>query len=536
MNTRSSLHICLMLLTLLFLILGCVADPEIDDRIQTLQFEPTAIILSPVNNSAFVTGDTIRFTGEGRDLEDANEILSVKWSSDKDGILDASHPDPDGQISFSTIALSRNTHSITLAVSDSDGNVSRDSINVHNNVPSPVSILSLVSDTSTVALTWTRSDALDFSSYRIYRSTSGSFDLEADLLAIVTAVQDTALIDQAIDIVPFYSYQVLVFNQSGVASVGQPMTIQNPGGITLAIEPYDALIHPSEDWLYIQDRNAEKLFSIDYRSNAVRDTLDFPTRPGYMDIGDNGFGMELYIPFNDNAVRIYRADDLTQVTSILTGISYVYCAMTDGLGRVFASLSPSPWWEDPMRSYSRATGAFIDGNGHLPGTSFDTCRLKLLPSGNEIIEIADGISPVDMDYYKLDSAGNFVSHSDDSYHGDHPLSPHVFRVAPVGGFLITSTLGAVYNADQTMTFQGLLPREDAYFADYCFDESGGTIYAGCQNKDSIWIFDVASLKKTGEIATRGQVKYLFRKGNDIVVVLVPSGSNGLVAIQVITIP
>jgi len=76
---------------------------------------PTAAITSPVDASTYNEGNLIVFTGSGTDPEDTNlKGTSLVWYSSIDGQIGTGS-------SFTVDTLSTGTHTITLAVFDSDG-------------------------------------------------------------------------------------------------------------------------------------------------------------------------------------------------------------------------------------------------------------------------------------------------------------------------------------------------------------------------------------------------------------------------------
>jgi len=99
---------------------------------------PVAAITAPLNNSMFINGTQINFTGTGDDPEDG--VLSgpgLEWSSDIDGLLGNG-----GSLNLSNLSLGN--HTITLVARDSDGAIGSDRIIVQivppgtplNNAPS----------------------------------------------------------------------------------------------------------------------------------------------------------------------------------------------------------------------------------------------------------------------------------------------------------------------------------------------------------------------------------------------------------------
>ncbi len=122
---------------------------------------PTAAITSPAGGSSFPAGTSVAFTGRGTDPEDgALSDASLVWTSDLDGELGAGE-------SVTTSELSIGVHTITLAVTDSNGGMDTDPITVPitNNLPAatitaPAGGSSFTAGTS-VTLTGTGTDLED---------------------------------------------------------------------------------------------------------------------------------------------------------------------------------------------------------------------------------------------------------------------------------------------------------------------------------------------------------------------------------------
>ena len=86
---------------------------------------PVVTIIEPADNSVFVEGDSITFTGTAMDDEDGGYIYPVKsWSSDIDGPL------ATDDNSFHISTLSVGTDIITASVVDSFGNPGSASITI----------------------------------------------------------------------------------------------------------------------------------------------------------------------------------------------------------------------------------------------------------------------------------------------------------------------------------------------------------------------------------------------------------------------
>ncbi len=101
---------------------------------------PTATINSPSDGSTYDESDSITFIGTGSDPEDgALSGASLTWSSDVDGVIGTGN-------TFSTGALSVNTHVIELEACDSEPLCSTDTITITINALGSADLSGTVSD------------------------------------------------------------------------------------------------------------------------------------------------------------------------------------------------------------------------------------------------------------------------------------------------------------------------------------------------------------------------------------------------------
>ncbi|MEC8276542.1 MAG: hypothetical protein VX026_02420, partial [Myxococcota bacterium] len=82
---------------------------------------PLCAITAPSDGSAGPEGESVQFVATASDVDVSSDMLTVTWSSDKDGEIGTSVPNSAGEISFTTSDLSVNTHNISMQVSDEVG-------------------------------------------------------------------------------------------------------------------------------------------------------------------------------------------------------------------------------------------------------------------------------------------------------------------------------------------------------------------------------------------------------------------------------
>jgi hypothetical protein len=101
---------------------------------------PDCEITQPLYDAVATTGETINFEATVFDVDISSDWLSATWSSDKDGDLAESTPTSDGEVSFATDALSVDSHTITLTVSDELGATCTDAVLVQISTPPTLTV------------------------------------------------------------------------------------------------------------------------------------------------------------------------------------------------------------------------------------------------------------------------------------------------------------------------------------------------------------------------------------------------------------
>ncbi|MEM1319395.1 MAG: hypothetical protein AAGG75_04015 [Bacteroidota bacterium] len=469
---------------------------------------PDIELISPIFNAAFSEGEEIVFSARITDDITAPQNIKVTWTSDIDGVINTDAPAVDGSVAFSFSGLSRANHSITLAAEDENGNRSEALLLINTFFPSPITLLGPIKDNGKVILNWTY-EGTGFQSYEVYRM-NGDCGTFQELIGTITDAATKTFTDRSPPIEYQVCYFVKITNQEGFSRNSNPQTVETPGGQVFNFEAFDVLQHPTQKFIYLLDRGGQRLIKYDYEKQEVATEVPLQGSANHCTIGNNGFGMEVYVPTEDGWVYAYNADNLTLNTTINVGI-YIRSVAVDEMGRVIVSTRPSPWWEMPFRVFDRANGQMLDGGGQ-----YDNTLVRKLGNTNEFVTITNGQSPPDMEYYKLDNNGRILQHEMDNQHGSYPLDGQIFRVSSAG-FSITSRFGAVYLANSSMEYKGQLQRGDSEFTEFAFSEDGQTIYAATQNERSIQVYSYPSLIRSTTYTTRGFPVFVFKAGNQLIV-------------------
>lgn len=476
-------------------------------------FTPEVELILPSVPANFTVGENIVFSFNVIDKDTPNSNINVVVNSNLDGKLIETHPNSNNNVKFETTKLSRGKHIITISATDKDNYTTTKSFEVSTMAPGNIKLESAVSIDGSVLIKWARYALDDFKRYEILRTSDQNND--GQIIASFSSADSLKYTDKLPPLVSEIYYYVRITNTDDQSRNSNMFKVEEPAGKIYYYTITDAVHHPTEPIIYLIDNAAQKLRAINYQTHTEINSVGLEGTVGKIDIGDNGYGLEIYVPNNSGFIKVYNVNTLNLVTSINTGLP-TNCVTTNNQGYIIASLAPSPWWEQPIRTYARSTEINISGNLGTIGTVFESNILRFIPKTDNLISISTSVSPTDMDYFQLDNSGKFTSHSDDSYHGDHPLDPYIFRISSNGEFIITGNTGAVYSANSSMIYKGLIDRGALYFSDFAFSKDGNTIYGGTSNRNSIQIIKYPELTRKNEILLKGYPKYLFYFNGEII--------------------
>ena len=481
---------------------GPLQDCEIE-LIAGVMIEPTVNIISPLNGVGFSPEETITFRATVNDNASTHEEITLKWESSLDGDLGEGMIDEQGNTSMS-IELSTGVHVVRLIATNKLGISSKDSVTINTLAP-PSPVLSGSFEGSVLRLEWQAQTGTDFDRFELFRHPQNSTQPE-----LVTSLGPSmkSYTDQSVPFADSVVYFVRAYNKAGYSSQSNLLTVKGNTIFEYNIVQAELLQGTSRIYFRTQDNH---ILVFDYKLKTLITDKVMDSEIGYFDLANNGFGNELYVPRADGWLYIYDASNFTLKEEVNVGVP-VTCVETDGNGIMYTSVSPSPWWEQPLRVFKRSNLQFLGGTG-----DFDECRLRLLQSNTEIIEITTTIGPTDMDYYEF-ADGVPSNHANDFYHGDHPLDADIFKVAPAHHYLVTSSQGSIYSANSSMSYQGSLPVGFDSFTDFEFSSDASVIYGSFGQSRRIATFAFPSLEKTSEYKTAGYPAFIFRVNNQLVVV------------------
>lgn len=500
---------------------GCTHDPENSIEIPQLAFQPTAYIDSPSGGSVFSAGEMIIFTGVVQDIEDDAAGLDVVWISDKDGLLGGTPPTAEGEVEFRTDELSYAEHFIKLRVTNNDGNTGVDSILVFNNFPAPVTLMTPEREGDDVKLTWTSCSIPDFLRYHVYRSIVGDPLLDGELLDFVDGVTDTTYVDDDAPQGMPLRYAVYTENESNFLSGSEVVPFEITD-IIIRFQAviYDAIMHPTEPYLFLAAKYANKVYKVDLDQEAVVDSLEFHYMAEELAIHDTGAGVELYVTLlaqehsaylgeedQEGYIAIVDADAFTEIETFHIHID-PYDVVIGHDGTIYTPSGSGQWTY--FDSYSRTTLTQIDRR-----SIYVRSLAAVHPTDDRIYTLETNIYPQDINVYVVD-AGLFMSVYDSPYHGTYTMLPP-FALAPTGECLVTGA-GTVFRCSsvqaEDLVYLGSLGTTATAF---CFAPDRGEILAAVLHE--LQAFDDQTYAFKSACSTEGLGRHLFLHGEEVVAVV-----------------
>ncbi|MFZ0389017.1 MAG: hypothetical protein WAN36_01050 [Calditrichia bacterium] len=504
MSTRKFSYLTVGAVIFFLLWLGCEEMPTQDKQTVSLNLAPVVHITQPQNNSSFRNDETIQFEAKVTDIKDKNHQLKAVWVSNKDGVLDTARVNENGITTFTSDNLSYNTHTIYLRVTDSNGNVGKDSVQVLLNYPEPVAMQSVTVENNAVVVKWNKSNLHDFSKYIVYRSITPDPSNTLQKMATITYQGTTSYSESPPPICQQAFYYVEVFNNAGHSARSEGLSIDEPAGDFYRFYIKQALIHPTDTKIFIIDAAQQHLYKIDYYNLTIpEEYLYIPGEFGYGDLEYNGSNYELYVPLG-NIIKIFSLDPFQETGSITVPYK-IHSVEADQLGHLYVSLEKTYPVDSTLLVYDRASGQQIGG----PYTGSGG-RLLRSPSDPNLLELKE--SDQTLHLHGFNNQGEIVNHL--FLQPMVPLSEKLFAI--VGRFLITGEQGHFFSSN-TLDYFGMVGSGEGY-SDFYYAPSFNHIYASRQSGKVIQRFSYTSLNQLDNLETHWNVERMFVKGSQLVTI------------------
>jgi hypothetical protein len=278
--------------------------------------------------------------------------------------------------------------------------------------------------------------------------------------------------------------------------------------VRLGFVPEDILLHPRKDVLFAVNRGMGVIAVVDFAQKKLLHYHYLDHAIGYPDLKCLEAGCFLFVPGYDGSLTVFDADSHDMVRRRMVG-QRAYSLAVSGAGKVYIAA----FWPGGL------VYDFASDSLYASSMGFQEGRVRLDGSGTRLFSIGMTSSPADLVYYQLGTDGMPERVWSDKYHGDYPLNALQFEIPPGGGYLVSASEGALYQADSSLRFLGRLPdsiagQNDYRFEDFAFSEAGDTVFAA--RGESICAYAVNPPRFLYSVATMGSPHAIAKRGNRII--------------------
>ncbi len=490
------------------------------------------IIDPPQEEVWTAVNDTLTFTAS---VSDAVQVLpdrTVRWRSDRDGDLGTTRTDSAGQARLGPVLLGPGVHRLTATVVRDLQVLAVDLATIHHVLPARVRILAAEASRDGVALRFTANREDRFQFYDVRRWVDDqSFDQGERVLQIF-AREDTTAIDPLPPLAQTVHYAVSVVDDGALTAPSPPWSLHEPNGPILPFLPWDVAAHPDLPLVYVLDRASptSHLVAMNHEDLTVVASRDLEHGAcQYLDVGDGGQGVEVYLSRADDGISVLDPLTLAERAHVTMGYGAGSVAIgTDGT--VFVSLGTNDFSVSPVRAYARAGWDLLAEGGH-----HDWGRLEPIPGTGGLLEVSMGSSPSALAHHAWDAAGQTLTWTYLDVPDGAWIAHKVFRIDPTGTYAVTHHWGSVFAADATGAHLGNLPRGASQFTDYAFSPDGAIIHAGVSDARHARAFTFPDLAPTTGVSLRGIPWKMVRVGHWLVALSRPEPGAERVGLDVVRV-
>lgn len=376
-------------------------------------------------------------------------------------------------------------------------------------------------DSTQIALRWSRLTHADFKSYQLLRSEDPAFDPVTrtgsfSVIARIDQADSTTYVDRNVPYAPYLRYAVVgLLSTPGtpapIASNSVDCTLpQRPFLFSVNNDgPYEILFHPlrQEFYLFYQSGLIESYTLQSKRVASYADAhftiINFDqTEYSYYPYIDPRTG-DLYVPTGFSYLR-FPGGDLNKAQFVMRS-------------NVVWSLATS---ENVLFLSSEVITSYVGGKASAVGGYYSGRAAKLIAFRNDInpvihlLAISLNSFPTRSVLHYFKPTGEYISSIEQV--GDAPVDHRIVRVAPDGTYLLMSNRGSLF--DYNLVLKGTLAAtSNGVYADYAFSDDSQLIYAANSQVKAIDVFD-RNLRRQGSLSISGYPCRLFKVNRELIAI------------------
>ena len=297
--------------------------------------------------------------------------------------------------------------------------------------------------------------------------------------------------------------------------ISTPSAHAEGSGVSLSFAPADAVLNDDGSVIYLSDKPAKKVYSIDTETFEQK-SISFDLMPESLYYNEG----KLYVSLCTRAHSSYWQDEYQSgAFAIIDCITFTktaqyainvdpYDIVVSNDGNIYIT-SGSGQWTDIY-------GFKPDGTTLTAGSIRQASTVKYNPVINTLYTITSDVSPRNMTAFSLDDSGVIIDSYGWPYHGDYAMGT-AFRISPDGAYIFNSS-GNIFtcNADRSNNMRFHISLNGGWTA-LAFNDSGTEFYTALNNKQ-IYAYKYSSFEGIASYEAQGYPQYLFAKDNTLIAI------------------
>lgn len=311
-------------------------------------------------------GDTVSVTAMVHDLVDEDEDILFEWSTNVDGVISNQGVDESGNANLEYVFETLGQRVLTVTATNSEGESNSDHVPINIvDVPDPVVLEITAGQNFVPQLSWSPTNANNFSAYRVYRQS----DAGSSSIQYINNINTTSYTDTEVELDTEYTYKVGIQLTNGFEVMSNEVTWQFEGDYIEVETGLDMMLHdPNNPMIYGLDTDNNSLVFINTELGEVVTSFYVGSTPSDMDFSlDNQL---LYI-----------------ANSGSTEITVVDLASQSVQSSFYVDTEIGTWDDNPSTLAVMANGllAFSGGDG------FNNIKLVDITSGENVFTTSNSI-------------------------------------------------------------------------------------------------------------------------------------------------
>ncbi len=472
-----------------------------------ITFIPEINFILPDLYGAYHPGDTVIFRVKASNFKVGSKVT---WNSDLDGYLASTPIDAEGFSDFTTATLKEGEHVITAKVEGREGYNAIKVKHIDMTGPPKVYLYPLEISGTSVILRWSKYKGNDFGFYQVncrYNNKPDEPFNSWTSTGHITSQSDTSVtfsLPWSYYLAQFY---IMAGNSSGSYNISNIREISHDIGMFFDGVPVQMMQHPQNNWVYLVFSDHTILY--DYMNKVIVSSGNIGTTVKFTDLGDNGAGLELYLPA-ESSLNVLDGNTLA-LKSVIPFPHKLISVVSSGLGFLICSQTSAAPDVKPLQVYSMVQQAFIAEGGD----PYDSYYMKKVPGRNVLVACTRNGYSSELDYFEYSNSGLITLHKD-IYNAGGGFSNEFMEMSPNGEYFCVGSYGYFRQTNQDLASVAYLYDSEPA-SDFTFDDTGSTAWCCSSNSSFINKYHYPSGSVTGVLNAYGYPVHMAYRNNACII-------------------